>query len=175
MKQIRLIVILVLLGCHPDKSTPVLTEQITFRMTDASELFFKNIRRSEYEVVENAQAGIDTYVLNDLETHYSGSSPTLLPKLVINWRQDMAYVMLSSQPLNAIDTLIIGQENTVVFNESNIKDHAFTALKIYNAILESQPIEVLSKGSRKPLFESLDYQNDFRIVVFDYLRLVEIR
>ena len=175
MKQIGFIFILFLFGCHPEKHATVALDQISFKMTDASELFFKNIRKSEYQVDENTQAGIDSYLLKDLKTNYSGSSPTLIPNLLINWRQDMAYVMLSGDSEFDADTIIIDQEITIVFDGSNIKEHAKTSIEIYNAILDGHSVEIISKGLKTPFFESPDHQNDFRIVVFDYLRLVEIR
>lgn len=171
--------ILILSACHPDKDKLVDIDEIKYESTDASELFFKNVRRSYYDLEERRDAGIELYTLSEYE---DVQNPTLLPTIAYNWRNDFVSIMLAIEKPSEDDvpiTLLFGEEgpdqDKMLFDNQNIRTQTSAAVNIYNQIISKKDIYLVVGSDKKPLFQNADEQDMFRITVFDYLRFVEIR
>jgi hypothetical protein len=175
------IVMGVLSSCHPDKHKIINLAEPKFTTSDASELFFKNIRQSYYEKTEMKEAKLDVYRMkeNTLDDTY----PQLYPTIVINWRYDEAYVLLEpNAPIQDLDTLKIIWEDTInnkkgyyVFLRGNKSDHYQMATHLYNSIQEHHQLYVLQENNHKTEFLPKPANRDtFRKIMFDYYRLVDL-
>ncbi len=177
-KLLPVIIIFILYACHPDKQKEVSLTELNFQTTDQSEIYFKNVRRSYYNLEELPDAAIEVYTLPEYQEIYFSY---LTPQITYNWRNDFAAIMLKLSPQlenqQAI-TLIIetkDQEEKILVNLDNIKTQSTIAVKLYNAILRGDQIYVVIERQKQPLFASDEEKNNFRITIFDFLRLVELR
>ncbi|WP_421874335.1 hypothetical protein [Marinoscillum sp.] len=159
-------ILLILTACHPDKDKQVDSNELNFNTSDASELFFKNVRKSDYELEERQQAGLELYskmglkMANDME-----------PVIVLNWRSDLAYFYFNTNDSIETEMVFSIDSDRLVFEPGNHRNHAELARKLYNAVLSKQTILLNNQG----FFESAEQANEFRRMFFDYLRLVDIR
>ena len=102
-----LIIVWFLVSCHPNKNKLIDLNDLKFKTTDASEIFFKNIRKSYYEIEEIPESGIEMYRLkSDKEL-----STPLKPFIVYNWRQDFASIMFETQGINSESITLIFEKN----------------------------------------------------------------
>jgi hypothetical protein len=106
-------------GCG---QTPSSTDDDLYSTTDASELFFKNIRKSEYLLTENKTAGLDIYVNKSHD-----DSELIRTQLIHNWRLDKAYIMLSVKDRDLPIKFIIDQKDTLIFDGSSMENHRMIA------------------------------------------------
>tara|TARA_Y100001972_G_scaffold88897_1_gene108777 strand:+ start:5427 stop:5969 length:543 start_codon:yes stop_codon:yes gene_type:complete len=165
-------------SCHPDKNTAVDLEKIRFQSTDASEIYFRNMRRSYYDMEEHQEAGIELYTLSgyrDLET------VNLRPTLAYNWRNDFVAIMVSkSDELKNEESLVLifespESQHKLILNDGDIKTQTTLALKLYNGILANNEIYLVQNRQKQPVFKSSEEKELFRITTFDFLRFVEMR
>jgi len=159
-----------LISCVPDKNEPVDISMLKFHTTDASEMFFKNLRQSDYDVENKSDAGINVYRHKKL----FNSDVELKPSLVHNWRTDNAYLIFDKLDYDQI--LVIIENDTIPFELTNHSNHAQLALTIYNSIVSSQSV-LLEKSNNMfyPFFKDPEGKQYFRIAVYDFLRMVEIK
>lgn len=165
--QTFFILIICLTACHPDKNKTITSEELRFVTTDASEIYFKNVRQSDYQIEERPEAGMNLFSLDDLNL-----SNEMKPVIIVNWRADMAFFYFqqdSSREGSYLD-LKIGTE-TYTYDLSNQKSHAELARVMYNSILSELPVMVADM----PIFQKPEQRESFRRMYFDYLRLVDIR
>lgn len=168
---IYFISICLIAACHPQKADLVNLDEIQFSTTDASELYFKNIRKSSYQLTEMKTAGMD--VFNNIELLKSNLK--FKPSLIINWRNDQSFIMFDQLEADRYG-LIFGDDEVYEFRPAQQRYHAELAILIYNAILNQQEVLVADgNSSLEPLFTNPTDSHNFRLVVFDFLRLVEIR
>ncbi len=166
------------MGCHPDKNKLVDVDTLRFQSTDASEIYFRNLRRSYYQVEENKEAAVDLYTLSD----YQNFPHTILkPTIAYNWRNDFVAIMLNrSDELKKEENLVLvfqnpeGQEK-MIFNEADIKTQTMVAIRLYNGILNKSEISLVRNRQKELLFENQEEKELFRITIFDFLRFVEMR
>lgn len=177
-RSFSFISILILFACHPDKTKEVALDNLQFHTTDQSEIYFKNIRRSYYDLEEIPDAAIEIFRLSDYQ---KVTSPFIKPIITFNWRNDFAAIMLEQSP-----ELLEEQSITIIFengeeqdkaliNFDNVRTQSTIAVRIYNAILKNDQIYLLLNKQKQPLFTTSEEIEYFRITVFDFLRLVEIR
>ncbi len=175
------VVLLVLVfACHPDKNKQIDLTKPKFTTSDASELFFKNIRQSYYEKSEIKASKLDVYRIKDSPQE----SMPLFPTIVINWRYDEAYLLLElNEQLRNLDTVKVVWEDSVanlsgtyLFAQSGNKaSHYHFATKIYNSIQGGQQMYILEKKGQKLSFlQNRPEREAFRKTMFDYYRLVNL-
>lgn len=164
-----------LVSCHPDKNMPVQLSEMRFTTTDASELFFNNVRKSAYKEEQNKEAGINVYRSKELEN----SSILLEPVLILNWRHDQAFIILEERDSSFEDevTFSIGssQKELLTFDKSHHKDHTKFCLIAYNALLEGDTIYIQNESGLTLYLAEEEHRSAFRKVIFDWLRLVDLR
>lgn len=174
-KIIQLVFLFLVFSCHPDKLKKESIENLRFETTDASELFFKNVRRSDYDVEELTEARLEIFRYKNTRAETN----LVTPALIVNWGVDRAFLMLETRDSlpETIHFLINDSisSDTILFDGSNQRQHAEVALKMYNAILDKQKIYVLLPGEWKKELFTNQGREEFRRIVFDFLRLVELR
>lgn len=163
------------MSCHPDKHKPVESEDMRFTTTDASEMYFKNIRQSSYLVEQKPEAGINIYRNKD----FRKNEIWLEPILVINWRNDQAFLLMEEKQEESTDEVSFSRTSSknelLTFDKSHHKNHTEFALLVYNSLLNGDTVLYHSEGEAIPLLQNDIQRTAFRKVVFDWLRIVEIR
>ena len=168
-------------ACHPGKNKKIDISEPKFSTSDASELFFKNVRQSYYDKTEMKEAKLDVYRIK--ERMKPAAYPLLQPAIVVNWRYDEAYLLLEPNALlQGLDSVKIIWEDTVgnkkgyyVFTNGNKTDHYRLATSIYNSIQDRQQLYIVGKDNSKLEFlHKTSEREAFRKTLFDYYRLVDL-
>lgn len=160
------VVLLILCSCHPDKFTKVNAEELAFRTRDDTEIYFKNVRQSAYHLEEREDQGINEYNLKAA----SGDTLSPVPTLLINWRHDTAFLLfenLSDEASFWIDSA------TFKFEKGHPRQNTVLSIDLYNSLLDARRMSITLSNRQVPL--SSEQAEQFRTVVFDYLRLVGLR
>lgn len=90
-----------------------------FSTVDAEELFFKNIRQSDYKTQEIQVAGLNIFTHKEAD-----EKDELAVKLVQNWREDKAYVMVETSLFEAPFTLYnVAAADSVLFTGESLDNH----------------------------------------------------
>ncbi len=151
-------------SCITDKEKIVEFENFSFETSDASELYFKNIRESYYHLEE--KGGLKIYRLkkyDDLDTFL------IKPILIYNWRNDLAYVMLESNgSIDLKEEIVISWKNeSRSWVIRNIKDHFSILNHINNLIKKDETIWITIKGKKILLFSSILEKSYFSLILYD--------
>lgn len=174
------LILLFLLACESSSRKQAEYTLPKFSTSDASELFFKNVRAIRYDKTVMEEAKLDVYRLKEqVETD---ERPILHLSIVINWRYDEAYVLTEPNAyLQQMDTLKIGWEDTnaqksgvYTFVKGNKKQHFQLAKQIYESINQGHSLYLLEQAQSIPFMRRKDEQEAFRKTMVDYLRLVDL-
>ncbi|MGI9542226.1 MAG: hypothetical protein ACR2MX_03145 [Cyclobacteriaceae bacterium] len=148
-----------------------------FNTTDASELYFKNVRQYYYDLEE--QDGQNMFSLGN--RNQEASYPNLILIITMDWRKDQAYLSLASSPYFSEDSPIEVQalarerdEHHKLVSRDKVETFAFVT-KIYQSILNEQKLYVLIDDKQYPLFANESDREAFRITAFDFYRLVGLQ
>ena len=173
--------ILLCSGCFPGKNKHVDENEPRFHTTDASELFFKNVRSAYYDLQDMETAKLRVYRFHDRIT--GDTIPTINLAIVENWSKDEAYVLMEPQgTLAKYDSINLtyfnpktSQSGTLMVHLNNIDDQFRDASKIYQQIKSgAQWSFIVDDGTKMPLFPEEDSREAFRLTMFDFYRLVEL-
>ncbi len=170
-------------ACNPDKETRVSVSTPQFETTQQSMLFFKNVRGMYYDLEDNKRAGMLIYRFKDRQMDTTQAAVNVA--LMNNWRNELAYVFIEPTPAlksQYQDTLRIvwqdtlgTQAGTYRFAKGNREAHFGFATQLYNSILDGHKLTFMdTSGVEKPLFESEEFREAFRITMIDYYRIVKI-
>jgi hypothetical protein len=172
------LLVLVLVACNPDKQTQVDQSEITFKTTDSSKLYFKNIRQSYYDLEEMEAAKLEIFRFK--KRAQGDERPVINLSIVNNWRYDEAYILLEPNELVQQDTLKVRwksadglKTDSIIYSRGNKTDIVKFADQVYQQIQSKSEFEIELEGNWKQfLNESLD-REAFRITMFDYYKLVQ--
>jgi len=162
-----------LVSCHPDKSKKISLEELQTKTTDPSELYFKNVRQSDYFMEELPDAKMNIY-------RHKGftDSSFFSVKIAYNWQQDAAYTMFAvNQDIEAF-TLIIdypSSSENIEYENGPVLEQIKLNTLIYNALLDNATFQIRVNDNLIPILTSKEEREAFRISMFDFYRLVEIR
>lgn len=178
MKNLLFIIFLMIFYCcNPDKATRIASDKAKFNTSDASEIFFKNVRQTYYEKNEIEAAKIDFYKNKKLLEE----EVLLFPQIVHNWREDQAYILLEFDPgiaaqnqLKLISKDSIGQIDEKVYPLVDKKVHFEIVSDIYNHILDDHKIFLIIQQDSISLFPNQAAREAFRITMVDFYRLVDM-
>ena len=171
---------LLLVRCTVDSKKIINPHKPQYKITDPSELFFKNVRALYYNREENQTAKLEVFrIKNGAE---SNDSTVLNLAIVLNWRFDEAYILI--EPGKILDdvksvTLLWEDESEGAGESAEFtlgdKNSQFTlASIIYGHILKGHHLYYLKKGKKWPLLKSKKAREAFRITMFDFYNLVEL-
>lgn len=175
--HLLLLLLVITLGCNPDKTTRIISNDAKFNTSDASELFFKNVRQNYYEKNEIEAARLDFYKNKKLLKQNS----LLFPQIVHNWMEDEAYILLEfdekiaeMEQLNLLWQDTSGNYSGENYPLVNKKVHFSIVSDIYNHLLDEHQIYVKIRQDTMPLFPNQAAREAFRITMVDFYRLVDM-
>ncbi len=175
------ILMLFIQACNPYKNQHIDQEKVKFTTSDASELFFKNVRQSYYNKFEMKEAKLDILRIKDRVE--STDNPVINLAIVINWRFDEAYILTEPSPFfDNIDTLKINWEDTIhhtsgqlLLTKGNKAEQFEFAAGLYNHLLAKHQMYAVNAENRPVSFLHNPGERDaFRKTMFDYMRLVDL-
>lgn len=169
-----------IVSCDGSKSKKVDEKSAKFTTSDASELFFKNVRSIQYNKTVMDEAKLDVYRIK--EQVEAEDRPILNLSIVVNWRYDEAYVLTEPNGyLQSLDTIKILWQDTVAqdsgvfqFANGNKAEHFQLAVQLYRSIQDQRPLYVLNDEQKIPFMHRRDEREAFRKTMVDYLRLVDL-
>ena len=168
----------VLSGCGIDRDKAVDREKFTFGTGDDTELFFKNVRQSSYDLEENEAAGLRVFRHRDMPE--SDSTPYIIPAIVMNVLRDEAYILPEPSPVLADEdvlSVILGSgtaADTIELALPNRENNLEFASRIYEHLQQSGTFMIRSGDLYVPFLEDEDYREAFRVTMSDYYRLTRI-
>lgn len=167
-------------ACNPDKTKRVSAEGSKFSTSDASELFFKNVRQLYYDKTTMEEAKLDVYRIKD--RNKAEDQPVLSLSIVINWRYDEAYLLTEPnhylQELTPLKILwqdtITRQQGYYNFHAGSKEDHFKFATQIYQSIQNEHQFYLIKDDEKVDFLRDKRSREAFRKTMFDYFRLVDL-
>ncbi|MEM7110663.1 MAG: hypothetical protein AAF519_20705 [Bacteroidota bacterium] len=177
MRKVAIVMLLNLMGCAVNSDKKVTLENFEFKTGDDTELFFKNVRQSYYDLEENEAAKFNLFRLSDRVIN--DTVPILNLAIVINYLQDEAYLFLEpNEVLSKYDPLTIQWKNTeegtsgeFILASRNREGMLSYADKLYKGILAGYDFSLA--GGQVFLGTQAELEA-FRITVADYYRLTRL-
>lgn len=170
--------VLVLAACGTEKKQIVDQTTIDFSTTDASKLFFKNVRQIYYDKEELSAAKLDLFRLK--KRNESSDWPVLNLVIVNNWRYDEAYVLV--EPNTAFDDAQAFQlywsnndgseQGLIEFKKGDKQDIQRFCNAVYYQLVRGSRFRLDSKEGMEILMTRAD-REAFRVTMVDYYRLTE--
>lgn len=166
-------------GCKIDRKHRVDRDKFTFRVSDDSFLFFRNVRQIYYDFQDLPQA--NWYAFRHTDRPADSQRPLLTPVIVVDWIKNESYILAEPNEM-------LSGESILVIRERNKKGRTFEyslhergrenmlefTTKIYEGIMDENEIFVVSNEREHPLFQSDEERDIFRVVMADYYRLTRI-
>ncbi|MEM7548360.1 MAG: hypothetical protein AAF363_01700 [Bacteroidota bacterium] len=166
---------LIFSNCNPDEKREIDIENISFKTTDASSLFFKNIRLPYYTVEENSETGLKIYRFKDeLETrddNYLGYA------IVHAWKMDRAYLTIEQGGnLEGLETINLeynlnDEVQTISYEQSNAAEQARFAAKVYNLLSKGGNFSLIQENEKSSLWDNSQRKEAIRILMYDFFNL----
>jgi hypothetical protein len=169
--------LLALVACDADRRKRERRPDLRFRTTDDAELFFKNLRRTEYDHEDLVASKLDVF-RHEGRTRLA-DYPLLVPILAINWRYDEAYLILeANERLGNERPLIIEWRDSLqqkkgryVLESNNKMEQLTFANQLYRGLRGGQRFYLLTDSATLPFFHNPLDRRVFRITMADYYRL----
>lgn len=170
LKNLAAILLMILIySCEAERKEIIDYEELDFTTNDASEIYFKNVRQSEYKLTELRHEGFNLF-----EPRNVNSLEFVKLKILHNWRTDRAYFGLFEETDVSIK-VIIGRD-TLSQVQEDFMSQTHLAREIYNGILLKDSIFIKAdRGEFQRMFFSQTEREAFRIMYFDYLRLIDVK
>jgi hypothetical protein len=184
MMQKQLFVVIVMLfsvlSCKIDRNKSVDRDKFTYKYTDDSFLFFKNVRQIYYDFEDLPKAR--WYAYRWADRNQQSDVPTLNPVIVVDWFKGEAYVLIEpNELLFNEESLMIREKNpqtgktySYSLKERGRENMLEFATKIYEGIMVGGELFIQYKREFVPLFSSEEQSESFRIVMSDYYRLTNV-
>lgn len=173
---ISLTIILLAVSCRIDSDKEVDRGRFSFRTGDDTELFFKNVRQSDYELEVNEAARF--HVFRHDKRPSSDTLAWINPAIVINYLQDEAYILLEPSPvLRDLDTLEVlhrASVDTIRLTLPNREQNLEFASRIYEHLKKGDSLLVFTGKRYVPFLPDREHSEAFRIAMSDYYRLTRI-
>lgn len=171
MRIVKALPLLLLLSCVLNTNEKVDLTDFDYSTTDDAELFFKNIRQSEYDLEEMKEAQMNIFTLKGRK-----QEAPIWPTIIHNWSLDQATIWLQvdSSLQRPIEILIKtgGAEENLFFEGESRQEHLIVANKLFEATLDSAQVFV---NGQEVMDITSSYRSDYRIVMNDYYRLVGLK
>jgi hypothetical protein len=165
-------------ACTSDADKRIDAEKLEFNTTDESELYFKNVRQSEYDLAEMENAGINIFRAKSrtAEADY----PLLTLAIAHNWRIDKCYLFLEpseSMPKEEFDLIIVDEKTSErkelkYTAEDHIDDKSRVVVDLYTAIQDGKKIFWNNGSSEVEILDKQADRESFRITALDYYKMI---
>lgn len=172
-----LLLLLVMSGCESDGRKRANRESLRFRTTDDAELFFKNLRQTEYDYQDLGAAKLNIY--RHKKRNQAADYPHFVLALVHNWRYDEAYLVLeANELLGDVRPLVVawtdslqGQGGKYVLESNNKMEQLRFINQLYEGLQEGRQFWLPTDSTRQPFLFRPEDRKVFRTTVLDYYRL----
>jgi hypothetical protein len=179
LKTFTFVLFFIIAACE-SKRKEVNEAAAKYTTSDASEIFFRNVRSLYYEKTAMEEARLDVYRLK--ERPQADDYPLLHLSIVVNWRYDEAYVLTEPNAyLQQMDTIkIIWQDSlqddsgAFQFSGGNKDDHFRLATQLYHSIQAQRKLYILHNDQKIPFMQQREAREAFRKTMGDYFRLVDL-
>ncbi len=167
-------------GCSI-KHKEVEQSDVKFKTTDASLLFFKNVRQLYYDREHVAAGEMDIYRIS--RRSHSKDHAVINLAIANNWRHDEAYLLVEPNDLLADLNQLQVEWSTPSGDTSGLytfaygsKINHFTfANQLHKSILEEHSLKIrMNDSTSVSLLEEPVERDAFRKTMLDYYRLVEL-
>ncbi|MDX2304790.1 MAG: hypothetical protein NW226_18410 [Microscillaceae bacterium] len=175
--------VIISISCKNQSGRQSIETPRSFSTSDASKLFFRNVRKIFYDLEEQQSTKLRIYRIKTRpkRTDY----PVINLALVENWRYDEAYLII--EPEGALEMDMdkkieihwqdsgSGQSGVYVFNKTGNKtEHVKFASEIYQSIMKNHQLHYVHQEESLPILNDEKDRESFRIMVEDYYRLVGV-
>lgn len=171
--------VILLPGCKIDRKQRISRDRFTFRVSDDSFLFFRNVRQVYYDFQDLPKAR--WYAFRHADRPVDPNRPLITPVIVVDWMKNESYVLVEpNEMLSNESTLLIRERNKnqktfeYSLSERGRENMLEFVTKIYEGIMEEHDIYVLSNGREHALFQNDEERDTFRVVMADYYRLTRV-
>lgn len=179
MRRIAFFLLLTITSCKIDDDKTIDRDRLGFKIGSDTQLFFKNVRQSYYDLEENKAAKFNVFRFSDR----SKDSEELVLNLaiVVNYLQDEAYLLIeTSEAVNNENIELTAQHpNTddtqdVILNEMNREAMLNFCTDVYELLVQGYQFEIKAGEEWKPVLDTHKTREAFRITVSDYYRLTRV-
>lgn len=177
--KINILIIVFFFSCNADYQKKIEVEKSKFSTSDASEIFFKNVRQGYYDRDEMREAKLNVYRIQ--ERNINSEYPNLFLAIVINWRYDEAYILLEPNdfvPENEIKIKWMSQDSLqqgdYVFHYDDKASHFTFASQIYSSLTSDHDLFLILDNENIPILEKEQDRVAFKKTMKDYYRLVDL-
>lgn len=151
-------------------------DDLTFRITSSSRLYFLNVRAIRYDRESRSDAGMILFRHGKREI--SDSKPTLDLVIILNSQKDEAYIYL--EPGNMDWPLEIraskdGKEEMFQFQNSNNSDFLEYVRKLEPWIKDDAEFELKKDSMWTPIWSKPKEKEALKTILEDYFRLINER
>ncbi len=179
MKLIPLYCLLFIQACGIDKDKKVDREKFTFKTGSDTQLFFKNVRQSYYDLEENKAAKFNVFRFK--KRVKESNLPILNFAIVVNYLKDEAYLLLEpSKTVGELPVVIqsvndsTGVSGQIILESQNPKSTLDFAADLYDAMQEGHAFSLIQNSKRIQMFNNQLSREAFRITISDYYRLTRV-
>ncbi|MFP4096019.1 MAG: hypothetical protein ACLFUB_16160 [Cyclobacteriaceae bacterium] len=177
------ILIFALSGCKQgsqDNQNGNVKDDPKYTTSDASEIFFRNVRSIYYDKTSMEEARLDVYRIK--ERVEAEDEPVLNLSIVVNWRSDEAYVLTEPNAfLRQMDTIRVMWKDTsrnesgiYAFGQGNKDAHFRFATQLYRSIDAEHQLQLLMEDQKVSFLDKRNTREPFRKTMVDYFRLVDL-
>jgi hypothetical protein len=174
-----LVIVIVVPACKIDRKKTVDRDKFTFRVSDDSFLFFRNVRQIYYDVQDLHQAHWYAYRFGDRPV--DPQRPIINPVIVVDWMKSESYVLIEPNEVLADESVLTIRETTRAgttleysLGQRGRANMLEFATKIYEGIMDENKIFIRRGENFAPLFIDDEERESYRIVMSDYYRLTRI-
>jgi hypothetical protein len=182
MRLIKYLLLLALFfsACKIDRDKAVERDKFSFKTGDDTEIFFKNLRASDYEKEERKTPRWDIYRHEDLYSDTSGYAINIA--IVVNIIGDEAYILvepgekLASQEQISIhwSNSVNSESGEIILQQQNKESMLEFAAQLFEAIREGKSLMLQIGGEFIPVFREENRKVAFKKTMADYFRLTRI-
>ena len=179
MKRIAFLLVLVITGCKIDDDKTINRDKLSFKIGTDTQLFFKNVRQSYYDFEENKAAKVNVFRFS--ERSVNPEEVVLNLAIVINYLQDEAYLLIEPSEAAGNEHIQLkaqdpntGDIKEVSLNEMNREAMLNFCTDIYELLVQGNQFELRMGEEWRPVFDTHETREAFRITVSDYYRLTRV-
>ncbi|UII28007.1 hypothetical protein LVD15_06170 [Fulvivirga maritima] len=178
MKWISIILVLIITSCNIDSEKGVDLTDFDFKTGDDTEIFFKNVRQSYYDLEENKTANLNIFRFEDRVKE--SAHPVLNLAIVFNYLQDEATLLIEPLNLTLEDSLEVityqdeQQGDTLTLSSFNRSAMLTFINDIYQHMLKGNKFKIKTERGYEELLSTKQEREAFRLTVSDYYRLTRI-
>lgn len=180
MKYLSITLLLFIVACSGDQEKRVSRENVRFTTSDASELFFKNVRQTAYDKQGLAGSDIEIFRLKDRPT--DEDHPVVNLAIALNWMHDQAYVVVETNDyLGDEDSVVVkwndpsgDADGRYIYAGGSKEDNFRWAVDLYTSIQDNHELSIMVDGEEEPLMNEEGDREAYRKTMLDYLRLVDL-